>query len=303
MLAMDVQWLWYDYAGNVDTLVLQQHSTPRDLLRAIWIKHKELSTATILIVSHQGQPLGNFDELDTVQTSRDNPIQVGAKPRMRVVWYFIAGIRADYSPDQTWVPMASDVDDLRETILSENSDYLVGISADQLEIYIETGKRESTDPLSGDRLLIGLGSSHWHDLYVVPVPKARAASCMVLRNPLQRLKAHLDMITSRLSTVYEFDNNSTASIDNIILSMDGYWKYVIADKTEVRQKGVDGPKYMVMRGFPLTGMRLNEVYTREEWDILGLASLVLRNEKTQIKYLKQGLLDAVEAIANKEYWC
>jgi hypothetical protein len=61
--------------------------------------------------------------------------------------------------------------------------------------------------------------------------------------------------------------------------------------------------YMVMKGFPLTGMRLNEVYTREEWDILGLASLVLRNADIRTKKLKQGLLDAVEAIANKEYWC
>ena len=297
---MGVHRFWYDYAGNVDTLALQPHSTPRDLRRTLLIKHKQLSAATKLIVSHQGQPLGNFDELDTVQTSRDNPIQVEAKPRMRVVWYFIAGIRADYSPDRAWVTMASDVDALRETIVKDNSDYLVGISADQLEIYIEKGKNES---LSGDTLLIGLGTCHWDGLHVVPVPKARAASCMVLRDPLQRLQSLLDTIASRLSTVYEFDQNSTASIDDIILSMEGYWKYVIADKTEVRQKSVDGPKYVVEKGYPLTGMRLNEVYPREEWDILGLASLVLRNEETQIKYLKQGLLDAVEAIANKEYWC
>ena len=36
---------------------------------------------------------------------------------------------------------------------------------------------------------------------------------------------------------------------------------------------------------------------------MGLASLVLRNADIRTKKLTQGLLDAVEGIANKEFWC
>ena len=303
---MDVRLFWCDYAGNVETLALQQPSRVRDLHRAFLKKHTELSSTTHLLISYRGKSLASNFSLGELETTSEDPIKIEAGPRMRRVWYRIANMRSGKWMRQTWVPMTCNISYLRETVLRENSDLPINISADRLEVYSHHWARhEFTDPpLAGDTWIGGYGYLDDDNcLTVKVVRKARGDLRLNSVNPLLRLRTTLDTIAFGLSTVYEFDHSSTASIDDIILSMDGYWKYVIADRTEVRQKGVDGPTYVVVKDFPLTGMRLNEVYTREEWDVLGLASLVLRNEEIRNKYLKQGLLDAVEAIANKEYWC
>ena len=305
---MDVMLIWYVYGDQASSVHLPLKCSVRDLGRVILRKYLcELSSASRLRFFHADTELHDEEQLDTLPTSIENPIRVQLNPRMRRVWYWIFNRERDLVVDRTWVPMTSDVKALRERILRENVDVFGDKVQDpgQLEIYPDTWSfHKLTEPLNDDTWIGPFGTSLTEFVYVVVVGKARGISHVARQNPTLWLETTLATISLGFSLVYgfQYDAEVGPTIDDVILAKDGDWEFIKAEKSEIRQKGPTGPKYEVLANFPLTRMRMNEVYTRGEWELLGFASLVARNKTYQPRYLTQGLLDAVEGIANKEYW-
>jgi hypothetical protein len=80
------------------------------------------------------------------------------------------------------------------------------------------------------------------------------------------------------------------------------WEFKKAEVNEVKRKGSDGPRYMVLAGYPFTRIRLDDLYTDHQWEIWSFASLVARREEMWTRYLNTGLLAAVQTLAKLDYW-
>ena len=212
-----------------------------------------------------------------------------SSPPSPLVWFLIVdsvtgkpykGTTADYVS----LPPGSVIAQFRDAAHLKNSSILTGITSSQLTVYknkaafdkrnaaVDDGKEEPLDPTESLGLL---GSKE--DMLVVAVPSPTSSSLKPFRQ--KRYKAmsveascrkYLDAIALKLASFYEFDYkyDGGPTIGDVFAAKDGVegdeWSFRRAKKNYQRL-GADGFTVEILKGQPLTNIKLPDIYTADEW--------------------------------------
>ena len=311
---------WYTFGDTVvECISLQRESCVRHLCVAIKRIHREVfPTARLLVYQYSPECSKSADQLldqhallDDINSSMSEPLLIHVEVEKTRIWYHLVKKGCCVylgSHLQTWIPAYNNVQDLRQQVASEQPEF-VKFSA-HLIVY-----RDQTDlqsPLPLDTIVFGLGQYYATELHIVMTDEPHDSPQFdefddeietELSDLIEQLEWELNGLYTFKSAAKDF-----ADMMDILLAKEGLegvdWVVNRATRTGERRLGIDGPRYMVLEGSPLTRQSLDEVFTRNEWEVISLATWLLRGggKEERKRRLTPKLVEAVATLLNKDLW-
>ena len=315
---------WYTFGDTVvESINLPRGSCARLLCVAIKRFRSDMfPTASLLVYRYSPDPSRRPDHLidedahlDDVHSTVHEPLFLQVEIEKTRVWYFMAKngcliSKPSSGPFQSWLPAYHNLDDLCQQIAVENPAILKSTN----HVIVYRHQSDIHSPLSLDTIVFELGQDEINALYIEITDESRESPHHDTHDSDDTRELELsDLIEQlewELNGLYTFKSaaNGFANMMDILLAKEGLegvdWEVIRANRTGERRLGIDGPRYMVLEGSPLTRLSLDEVFTRNEWEVISLATWLLRGGKKEERErrLTPELVEVVAKLLNKDLW-